>query len=230
MPKRKDNRIVFRRPKKNLILIGEIFLCAIALAALLTFCAFIVLTKDFPRPEKFTEGIVAESTKIYDRTGQTLLYEISGNEKRTVVALDKIPYYLIQAAIATEDRNFYQHKGIDFRGIARAVLYDLKLGKKEQGASTISQQLIRSYFLTNKKTIKRKTREILLTLELERRYSKNQILEWYFNVIPFGSNIYGVQAASQALFNKNAEALSLSESATLVALIRAPSLYWPYPE
>ncbi|MDD4990361.1 MAG: transglycosylase domain-containing protein [Candidatus Pacebacteria bacterium] len=228
--KRKENKIIYKKPRrKKLILSAEILLACLGLAAFLAFCAFVVLTKNFPRPEKFNEGIVAQSTKIYDRTGQTLLYEISGNEKRTVVSLDKIPYQLIQAVIATEDRNFYQHKGVDLKGIARAILYDLKIGKTAQGASTISQQLIRSYFLTNKKTIQRKTREIILTLELERRYSKNQILEWYFNLIPFGSNLYGVQAASQALFNKDAENLSLPQSATLAALIRAPSLYWPYP-
>ncbi|MEK7104150.1 MAG: transglycosylase domain-containing protein, partial [Patescibacteria group bacterium] len=228
MPKRKDSRIVYKKPRNILIFIIEATLTCFAILAFATFTAFVIITKDFPRPEKFSEGIVAESTKIYDRTGQTLLYEIAGNEKRTVISLDKIPAQLIQAAIATEDRNFYQHHGIDLRGIARAVLYDLKLGKTAQGASTISQQLIRSYFLTNKKTIKRKTREILLTLELERRYSKSQILEWYFNIIPFGSNIYGAQAASQALFNKDVENLSLAQSATLVALVRAPSLYWPY--
>ncbi len=228
MPKRKDNRIVYRKPRNIFIFIIKAILTCFVVLAFAGFGAFVIITKDFPRPEKFSEGIVAESTKIYDRTGETLLYEISGDEKRTVVSLDKIPDQLIKAAIATEDRTFYTHHGIDLRGIGRAILVDLKLGKSSQGASTISQQLIRSYFLTNKKTIERKTREILLTLELERRYSKNQILEWYFNIIPFGSNIYGVQAASQALFNKDVSNLSLAQSATLVALVRAPSLYWPY--
>jgi len=226
--KRKDSRIVYKKPHNFLIFIIEAILTCFAVLAFAGFTAFVVITKDFPRPEKFSEGIVAQSTKIYDRTGQVLLYEISGDEKRTVVSLDKIPSQLIEAAIATEDRNFYQHHGIDLRGITRAILVDLKLGKSSQGASTISQQLIRSYFLNNQKTIQRKTREIILTLELERRYSKNQILEWYFNIIPFGSNIYGVQSASQSLFNKDVSDLSLAQSATLVALIRAPSLYWPY--
>ncbi|MDD5433400.1 MAG: PBP1A family penicillin-binding protein [Candidatus Pacebacteria bacterium] len=228
MSKRKDNRIVYKKPRNIFAFILQAFLVCFALGAFAVFFGFVYITKDFPRPERFTESIVAQSTKIYDRTGQIILYEISGNEKRTVIPLDKIPNQLIEAAIATEDRSFYQHNGIDLKGIGRAILVDLKLGQSSQGASTISQQLIRSYFLTNKKTIQRKTREIILALELERRYSKNQILEWYFNVIPFGSNLYGVQAASQALFNKDAENLSLGESATLVALIRAPSLYWPY--
>jgi len=228
MSKRKDNRIVYKKPRNIFAFIVKLFLTCFAVLAFAGFATFVIITKNFPRPEKFSEGIVAESTKIYDRTGQTLLYEISGDEKRTIVSLDKIPSQLIQAAIATEDRGFYQHHGIDLRGIGRAILVDLKLGKSSQGASTISQQLIRSYFLNNNKTIQRKTREIILTLELERRYSKNQILEWYFNIISFGSNIYGVQAASQTLFNKDVSNLSLAQSATLVALIRAPSLYWPY--
>ncbi|MDO8524784.1 MAG: transglycosylase domain-containing protein [bacterium] len=228
MSKRKDNRIIYKKPKNIFAFIIKALLTCFAVLAFASFAAFVIITKDFPRPEKFTEGIVAQSTKIYDRTGQTLLYEISGDEKRTVVPLDKIPNQLIQAAIATEDRTFYQHHGIDLKGIARAILVDLKLGKSSQGASTISQQLIRSYFLNNKKTIQRKTREIILTLELERRYSKNQIIEWYFNIIPFGSNIYGVQSASEALFNKSVSDLSLAQSATLVALVRAPSFYWPY--
>jgi len=228
MPKRKDNRIVYRKPHNILAFVIEAILVCFAILAFSVFTAFIIITKDFPRPEKFSEGIVAESTKIYDRTGQTILYEISGDEKRTIVPLDEIPSQLINATIATEDREFYQHHGVNLKGIFRAILVDLKLGKSSQGASTISQQLMKNYFLTNQKTIERKTREILLALELERRYSKNQILEWYFNIIPFGSNIYGVQAASQALFNKDVKDLSLAESSTLVALMRAPSLYWPY--
>jgi penicillin-binding protein 1C len=127
-----------------------------------------------------------------------------------------------------EDKNFYEHQGLDFKAIFRAILTDLKLKSPVQGGSTITQQLIRSYFLTRKKTLKRKTREIILTLELERRYSKDQILEWYLNLIPFGSNLYGVEAASQAFFRKHVSELSLAESAILASLIRSPSYLWPY--
>lgn len=183
--------------------------------------------RDLPRPEKFTEGVIPQSTKIYDRQGETLLYEIAGEEKRTIVSLSEIPDYLEQAVISTEDKNFYQHQGIDISAIFRAVMIDLKLKKPVQGGSTITQQLIRSYFLTTKKTLKRKTREIILTLELERRYPKEQILEWYLNLIPFGSNLYGVESAAQTFFGKDVSQLSLEESATIAAIIRAPSYLWP---
>src|SRR4030043_491510 len=173
---------------------------------------FVYSIKDLPRPEKFTEGDIYESTKIFDRTGDVLLYEISGEEKRTLVSLSTIPEFLKQAVISVEDREFFEHRGLDFKAIFRAILYDLKIKEPAQGASTITQQLIRSYFLTRKKTLKRKTQEIVLSLEIERRYSKEQILEWYFNIVPFGSNIYGAEAASRFFFNKGVSEISLAEA------------------
>ncbi len=181
-----------------------------------------------PRPEKFTESPFIQSTKIYDRTGKILLYDIYGNEKREIVAFDQISENLKQAILATEDARFYEHSGIDFESIVRAILIDLKLQSTRQGASTITQQLIRSVYLTRQKTIGRKIREIVLSLEIERRYSKNQIFEWYLNQIPLGGNIYGVEAASQTYFKKNASNLSLAEAAALTAMIKAPSYYSPY--
>jgi len=195
-----------------------------------TIIIFVYYAKDLPRPETFLERSLAQSTKIYDRTGQVLLYEIYGEEKRTYVPLEKIPLYLQQAVIATEDKNFYHHWGIDFNGILRSILINLKIGQPIYGGSTIPQQLIRSTFLTPEKTLERKVREIILSLELNRRYSKNQILEWYLNQIPFGQNAYGVEAASQIYFNKPVSDLSLVEAATLAALIQAPYYYSPYGE
>ena len=186
---------------------------------------FIYYAKDLPRPERFIERQLFESTKIYDRSGQVLLYEIYGEEKRAWVPLEKVPEYLKGAIIATEDANFYQHSGIDFKGIINAVLADLKIMKPTYGGSTIPQQLIRSTFLSLEKTAERKTREIILSLELDQRYSKEQILEWYLNQVPFGRNAYGVEAASQAYFRKSVSEISLAEAATLAALIKAPSFY-----
>ncbi len=228
MPKQESNKKTYKKKRKPLLFLiktGGIIL-------LFLFCsAVIILTyyiKDMPRPEKFTESAVAQSSKIYDRTGTILLYEISGEEKRTIVPISEIPKRLQDAVISTEDANFYKHKGVDIRAVGRAILYDLKIGKFAQGASTISQQLIRSYFLTRHKTIARKTRELVLALEMERRYSKEQILEWYLNIIPFGENLYGVESASQRFFQKSVSALSIAESATIAALIQAPSLLSPY--
>jgi len=183
---------------------------------------------DFPRPEKFSESQFAEPTRIYDRTGDVLLYSMINEENRTLVPLEDVSPLLQQAIIATEDKNFYSHRGIDIPSIVRAISTDLKMRAPVQGASTITQQLIRSYFLNNDKTLRRKTKEIILTIGLEKKYSKEQILEWYLNQIPLGSNFYGVETASRGYFNKSAKEVSLSEAATLAALIKAPSALSPY--
>ena len=228
MAQRIYRRKIFQKKKKKIIITLLKILGAILFVFLFTaVILFILNIRDLPRPEKFTEGIIPQSTKIYDREGKVILYEIAGEEKRTLVSLSEIPDYLKLAVIAVEDKNFYEHQGLDFAAISRAVLIDLKLRKPIHGGSTITQQLIRSYFLTTKKTLKRKTREIILTLELERRYSKDQILEWYLNLIPFGSNLYGVEAASQAFFGKHISDISLEEAAVVAAIIRAPSYFWP---
>ncbi len=189
---------------------------------------FFFYTWDLPRPEKFTETPFIQSTKIYDRTGKVLLYNIYGEEKREIVPFDKISDNLKKAVLASEDSRFYQHSGIDLVGIGRSVLVDLKLRSKSQGGSTITQQLMRSVYLTNQRTISRKIREIVLSIELERRYSKDQIFDWYLNKIPFGQNAYGAEAAAQTYFNKPASDLTLAESAILTGLIPAPSYYSPY--
>jgi len=189
---------------------------------------FFYYAKDLPRPEVFTERQIIQSTKIYDRTGQILLYEVYGEEKRTWVPLKNIPEYLKQAVISAEDSNFYHHFGVDLKGILRAILEDLKIGKPTYGGSTIPQQLIRSTFFSTEKTAQRKIREIILALELDSRYSKDQILEWYLNQIPFGQNTYGAEAASQTYFGKPVSEISLAEAATLAALIKAPYRLSPY--
>ena len=207
---------------------GKLFVSLFLVLLFLGVFFFTLFIKDLPRPEKFNEGVIIQSTKIYDRDGKEILYEISGEEKRTVISLEEAPEFLKMAIISTEDKDFLKHKGIDIKSIIRAVLYDLKIKKPVQGASTITQQLIRSYFLTTKKTLKRKTREVILSLELERRYSKEQILEWYLNLIPFGSNIYGVEEACQMFFKKTTSDISLPEAAAIAALIQAPSYFSPY--
>ena len=194
----------------------------------LVFLLFIFYAKDLPRPEKFTERQFPQSTKIYDRSGSVLLYEIYGEEKRTLVSLDIIPEHLKQAVISAEDADFYRHFGVDLKGIARAILVNFEIGQPIYGGSTIPQQLIRSTFLSPEKTAKRKVREIVLALELDRRYPKDQILEWYLNQVPFGQNAYGAEAASQTYFEKSVSQLSLAEAAALAAFIRAPYRLSPY--
>lgn len=213
----------------GLFSLARFFLISFFGFLLLSFSVFLYFIKDLPRPEKFTEKQLVQSTKIYDRTGEILLYEIYGEERRTFVILEKIPDFMKKAVIATEDKNFYDHFGIDLKGIARSVLINFRIGTfYGVGGSTIPQQLIRSTFFSNDKTIERKLREIILSLELDRRYSKEQILEWYLNQVPFGSNSYGVEAASQTYFKKSISEISLAQSATLAALIQSPSHLSPY--
>ncbi|MFC1663541.1 transglycosylase domain-containing protein [Patescibacteria group bacterium] len=230
MAKRKFYRKLYRKKtkrKKVGFLLKLLLFCFLFFVSCLLLL-FIYYAKDLPRPEKFTERPYIQSTKIYDRNGEQVLYELYGEEKRTVVPLNAMSEHLKEAVIVAEDQNFYNHFGLDLKAIVRALLADFRLWQPAQGASTIPQQLIRSSFLTLEKTAKRKVREIILTLELSRRYSKDQILEWYLNQIPFGSNAYGVEAASKTFFNKSAKDLSVAEAATLTSLIQAPSYLSPF--
>jgi len=202
--------------------LASLFCLALALAV------FVYYAKDLPRPEKFAERPFDEPTRIYDRSGEVVLYTLFGEEKRDLVSIDEIPDHLKQAVISTEDSSFYSHFGVDFKGIIRAFLENLRRGRTAQGGSTISQQLIRSSLLSGEKTVGRKIREIILTLELERRYSKEEILEFYLNQIPLGSNSYGFEAASQAYFNKSVSEITIPEAAVLASLIRSPSFLSPY--
>ncbi len=186
---------------------------------------FIYYTRDLPRPEKFSEKTTTQSTKIYDRSGGILLYEIYGEEKRNWVDFSAIPDTVKKMAVAAEDKNFYENNvGIDIEGLVRSVLIFSKTGKMT-GASTIPQQLIRSTFLTNERSVERKIREIVMAIELTRRYSKDQVLEWYLNQVPFGQNTYGIGAASVNYFGKPVAEINAAEAATLISLIQAPSYY-----
>jgi len=215
---------------KKILLFFKIFLSLFSIFLFSLFFLFIYYAKDLPRPEVFAEREIPQSTKIYDRTGKVLLYEIYGEEKRTYVPLSQIPKHLRDAVICAEDSDFYKHFGVDPKALVRAILSDLKILKPVYGASTIPQQLIRSTFLSLEKTPERKTREIILAIELDRRYSKDQILEWYLNQIPFGQNAYGVEAAAQTYFGKHVWEIDLPEAATLAALIKAPYSLSPYEE
>ena len=218
------------RTKKTFKALIKIILFFSLLGGIAFLGLLLYYSKDLPQPEKFTERRIAQPTKIYDRTGNVLLYTIFGEEKREVVSLNEISPYLQQAVIATEDKRFRSHIGIDPMRILKAILIDLQIGQPAQGASTIPQQLIRSTFLTMNKTAERKIREIILSIELDMRYSKDQILEWYLNQVPFGSNAYGIEAASQTFFSKQAKDVDIAEAAVLAALIQAPSRLSPYGE
>ncbi|OGI24914.1 MAG: hypothetical protein A3J76_00160 [Candidatus Moranbacteria bacterium RBG_13_45_13] len=201
--------------------------CGVA-GLLLAIGVFAYYAKDLPSPGKLNKRQVVESTKIYDRTGEHILYEIHGEEKRTTIAIKDMSEIVRAATIAAEDQTFYQHYGVQFKAIARAAIYDLLGRKVSQGGSTITQQLIKNTVLTPERTFTRKVKEVILAVEMEQRFSKDEILEMYLNEIPYGSNAYGIQAASQTFFGKDAKDLKLAESALLASLPKAPTYYSPY--
>ena len=204
------------------------FIWLIAFGLIFALAVFAYFAKDLPNPEELTGRQLIESTKIYDRTGTILLYDVHGEEKRTVVLFEEIPQNMKNATIVVEDANFYHHFGLDFKGILRAFLSNLQGKSGTQGGSTITQQFIKSTILTPEKTYARKIKEAILAIELEIKYSKDEILNFYLNQIPYGSNAYGIEAAAQTFFNKRAKDLNLAESALLAALTQAPSYYSPY--
>ncbi len=217
--------------KKRKVNYGKVFKLAaffVAVIFVLAVAAVMVLAKDLPSVDELTSQKMSQSTKIYDRTGQVLLYEINSGEKRTVVPFDKIPKSLKDATISIEDENFYNEPAFDWRGIARAVFVNITRGGVVQGGSTITQQLARNAFLTIDRTYSRKIKELFLAIKLNERYSKDDILGLYLNQIPYGPTIYGVESASEAYFGKSANELNLAESATLAAMPKAPSYYSPW--
>lgn len=185
-----------------------------------------IFTSDLPDPYKLSATAIPKTTKIYDRNN-VLLYEIYANQNRTIVKLSEIPSNLQKATIAIEDKDFYSHPGFDIRGIMRAA-YSNAQNNDLQGGSTLTQQLIKSAFLTSSPTIQRKVKEIILAFWAERIYSKNQILELYFNYVPYGGTAWGIQAASEVYFGKEVKDLNLAESAFLAGMPKAPSIYSPY--
>lgn len=189
---------------------------------------FIYFTKDLPSPGKINARFVAESTKIYDRTGTHILYDIHGEEKRTMIPFAEMPESIRYATIALEDQDFYSHYGIKFTSILRSAITDILHRGTTQGGSTITQQFIKNSILTREKTFSRKIKEVILSIEMEQKFSKDEILGMYLNEIPYGSNAYGVEAAAQTFFGKHAKELSLDESSLLAALPQAPTYYSPF--
>jgi len=174
------------------------------------------------------ERKITESTKIYDRTGEVLLYDVHKNIKRTVVPFDKISRFIKNTTVAIEDDRFYEHYGVRPIATFRAVFIQPLRGKGVQGGSTITQQVIKNSLLTNERKISRKLKEWILAIKLERVLSKDEILTLYLNEAPYGGNIYGIEEASRLFFNKSAVDLDLVESAYLAALPKAPTFYSPY--
>ena len=170
----------------------------------------------------------AQRSVIYAADGKTALATLWLDENRKVVKLKDVPTRVRNAVVAIEDDRFFQHSGVDFRGIARAAVADLRSGRIAQGGSTLTQQLVKLTVTGNSRTIDRKLREAIYAVELERRYSKNQILEYYLNQAYFGEGVYGIATAAQHYFNNTSiKFVSLSQAASLAATIAAPERFKP---
>ncbi len=202
------------------------------LALALVMCAGVftawALVVTIPSVQNIQNRVVGQSTKIYDRTGNILLYDVHGTMRRTEVPLDQISPNLRNATVAIEDATFYSHHGFRPLSFLRAILANITSGGYAQGGSTITQQVVKNTLLTQDKTIIRKLKEIVLAMKLEKVVTKDQILNIYLNETGYGGTIYGAEEASQYFFGKDAKDLDLAESAYMAALPQAPTRYSPY--
>lgn len=180
-----------------------------------------------PNPRLLTVRDIPVSTKIFDRNG-ILLYQIYSGENRTILPLDQLPQYVLDATIAIEDKNFYRHLGFDLGAITRAFFVNSQGNGNHQGGSTITQQLVKSALLSSEQTFARKIKELVLAFWAERIYSKREILTMYLNQVPYGGATYGIEEASQVYFKKSARELTLAQAALLAGLPSAPTTYSPF--
>jgi len=185
-------------------------------------------TIQLPDFNNFENRNIINSTKIYDRTGKIVLYNIHDNVRRTAVDIKDISPYIQLASISIEDAHFYEHNGFRPTSFMRAALANLTAGGYSQGGSTIDQQVIKNALLSREKTISRKLKEIILSIKLDNELPKDTILQIYLNESPYGGTIYGVEEASLTYFNKKAKDVTLTEAAYLAALPQAPTYYSPY--
>ena len=199
---------------------------AILIGAFLIWVAFLKI----PTITDYTNRKVSSSTKIYDRTGTIVLYDVHNNVKRTVVTSDQIVPTAKQAVVAIEDKNFYHDHGVEPRAILRAVISDIVpfLGRPTEGGSTITQQLVKNTLLTQQQSITRKIKEWVLAVKLDKSMTKDAILTAYLNEAAYGGQIYGIQEASQEFFGASASTVDVAQSAYLAAIVNAPTYYSPY--
>lgn len=208
--------------------LGVVILIGLIAGFLIMAVLFAWVSRDIPDPNRLLDRQSHATTKIWDRTSTHLLYEIHGAEKRTVVHLQDVSKYAVNAAIASEDRNFYQHHGVELQSFIRAVFDRIFRGKRLQGTSTITQQVVKNVILSSERSVTRKVKELILSFEIEQKFSKDQILQIYFNETPYGSTAYGIESASQMYYGKSAKDLDPAEGALLAAIVPAPTRLSPY--
>ncbi len=213
------------RRSRDLVKLAKFAFVGVIFIFIFLFIGLPLFGLTLPSPDKIvrTQGF---STQIMDRNG-VVLYDVYANQNRTPVQINDVPLYLRQATIAIEDKNFYSHSGFDPIGITRGFLR-IFTGRRAAGGSTLTQQLVKNALLTNDRTLMRKIKEFVLAVEIERKYSKDEILQMYLNEVPYGGTSWGIGAASQTYFGKDAKDLDLVESAILAGMPQSPSTYSPY--
>tara|TARA_B100000427_G_scaffold179704_1_gene149464 strand:- start:1580 stop:3727 length:2148 start_codon:yes stop_codon:yes gene_type:complete len=223
----------FQSKKRKLDKVKSIFkkvtLISISLGAIGAIALSIVIyniAKTLPDVEAISTYIPAETTKIYSEDG-IVLAELHKEENRVLIPIERISPILTKTIVAIEDSRFYKHNGLDFFGIARAFVRNFKEKRFVEGGSTLTQQLARNLFLTRKRNLSRKLAEAILAIQIERRYTKTEILQMYLNQVYWGHNAYGIESASRLYFGKSAEEINLAESALLVSILTGPELYSP---
>ena len=187
---------------------------------------FTVFSSTLPSPSKLTNRSVEQSTKIFDRNGE-LLYSVYNDKNRTLVKLGDVSPHLVHATLAAEDSDFYFHEGLDTLGIIRSVIVTAT-GRGKQGGSTLTQQVAKNVLLTSDRTISRKIKDMVLALQIEKTYSKDEILQMYLNEVPYGGTTWGAEAAAKTYFEKSASDLTLAQAALIAGLPQRPTYYSPY--
>ncbi len=217
-----------RLKKTNISIKNLFFICAGGFVFVSAIVFIMISTIHLPDLKSFNERQIVNSTKIYDRTGTVLLYDVHQNVRRTDIPFADMGTYIKNATVAIEDSNFYQNKGIRPLSILRAILVNILSGHLSQGGSTITQQIVKNTLLTPEKTFSRKIKEWILAIKVDQSMSKEDILAIYLNEAPYGGNIYGIKEASKTFFDKEPASLTLAESAYLASIPKAPSLFYPY--
>jgi penicillin-binding protein 1A len=212
-------------------LIVKLFIVAVLLALIAGLAvaagAIYALSRDLPSLDDLQRNPLAVNTTIYDRTGKILIAELHGGENRVLVPTDKIPQVMKEATVAVEDERFYEHHGVDYQAVVRAMVLNLRAGGVVQGGSTITEQYVKNAYVGDERTYTRKLREAVLAWQLEDRWSKDKILGAYLNTVYYGAGAYGIEAAARTYFHKHATGLNLKEAALLAALPKFPSAYSP---
>jgi len=220
-----------RRTRRNgSIHWGRVIIVVVVLAVIVLGSAFVgsivALSRNLPQLDSMKRTVLAQTTFIYDRHG-VVIATLHGDTNRVIVKSRQIPQVMKDATVAIEDRRFYQHHGVDFEGIARAVLQDIRAGHVVEGASTITQQFVKQAYVGNEQSLARKLREAVLSWQLEGKWSKDKILTEYLNSVYYGAGAYGVQAAAETYFHRPISKVSLPQAALLAALPKFPSQYSP---